>query len=160
MTMPPSPSTPSPERGAIRTLVDDLRELPWSVEISNEFSAAESELAALEARDADFAEAAGELLVEIPEPGTVLSKLLSANVLMRRENADLRAQLARRDEDDEGKFLAFREGLGVEIYLCGGAGTADGWRELGQFAAKLLAKHERQRIERAARVSADASKET
>jgi len=81
------------------------------------------------------------------------------NGYLREENADLRAQLAKRDEDDEDKFLAFREGLGVEIYLCGGAGTADGWRELGQFAAKLLAKHERQRIERAARVSADASKE-
>ena len=33
----------------------------------------------------DLEDAAGELLVELPEPGTVTAKLLSANVLLRRK---------------------------------------------------------------------------
>jgi len=33
----------------------------------------------------DLVDAAGELMVEMPEPGTVVSKLLRANNLMRRE---------------------------------------------------------------------------
>jgi hypothetical protein len=43
----------------------------------------------LEKYERDFAEAIGELLVDIPVPGTVASKLLAANVLMRRKIADL-----------------------------------------------------------------------
>lgn len=38
----------------------------------------------------DLEEAAGDLPVELPEPGTVVAKLLSANVLLRRENERLR----------------------------------------------------------------------
>lgn len=43
----------------------------------------------LEQYERDFAEASGELLVDVPEPGTEKSKLLAANVLMRRKIADL-----------------------------------------------------------------------
>lgn len=38
----------------------------------------------------DLKDAAGELLVDAPEPGTEKAKLVSANVLMRRENQTLR----------------------------------------------------------------------
>jgi len=43
----------------------------------------------LEQYERDFKAAAGELLVEIPEPGTEVSRLLAANVLLRRQVADL-----------------------------------------------------------------------
>lgn len=43
----------------------------------------------------DIADAAGELLVAIPEPGTEKAKLLRANVLMRRERDEARATAAR-----------------------------------------------------------------
>jgi hypothetical protein len=42
----------------------------------------------------DLSDAAGELLIEMPEPGSVMSKLLSANILLRRENDRLRSELA------------------------------------------------------------------
>ena len=54
--------------------------------------AAEERYAAMQL---DIAVAAGELLVDIPEPGTEASKMLIANVLMRRENATLRAEVER-----------------------------------------------------------------
>lgn len=43
---------------------------------------------------ADLAAAAGELMVPIPEPGTDASRMLLANVLMRRERTELRLTLA------------------------------------------------------------------
>ena len=46
----------------------------------------------VKARERDFKEAAGELMVEIPEPGTVMAKLLSANVLLRHRVANLVAK--------------------------------------------------------------------
>ncbi len=49
----------------------------------------------LEALRADLAAAAGELRVPISEmaPGTLVAKLVSANVLLRRERDDLRSAL-------------------------------------------------------------------
>jgi len=40
----------------------------------------------------DLKDAAGDLPVELPEPGTPMAKLLSANVLLRRENEKLRRE--------------------------------------------------------------------
>jgi hypothetical protein len=48
--------------------------------------------AEIEALREDLRLAAGELLVPIPEPGSDMSRLLSANVLLRRENERLRAE--------------------------------------------------------------------
>jgi hypothetical protein len=42
---------------------------------------------------ADIEAAAGELLVDIPEPGTDAARMMSANVLMRRELEDVRHRL-------------------------------------------------------------------
>lgn len=47
----------------------------------------------------DLAEAAGELLVPLPEPGTPVAKLLAANVILRRENENLRRRLERPTSD-------------------------------------------------------------
>lgn len=51
----------------------------------------------VEAHERDFKDAAGSLVVELPEPGTVQAKLVSANVLMRRQIADLLAGADRGD---------------------------------------------------------------
>lgn len=48
----------------------------------------------------DLSDAAGELLVDVPEPGSVVAKLLTANILLRRENDKLR------DENHELRQLA------------------------------------------------------
>lgn len=45
-----------------------------------------------DAARADVIAAAGELLVPIPEPGSVLARLLSANAIMRRERDEARAR--------------------------------------------------------------------
>jgi hypothetical protein len=42
---------------------------------------------------ADMEAAAGELRVPLPEPGTDMARLVSANVIMRRERAALREAL-------------------------------------------------------------------
>lgn len=47
----------------------------------------------------DMEDAAGELLIEIPEPGSVASKMLMANVLMRRERDTLRSEVQRLTEE-------------------------------------------------------------
>ena len=38
------------------------------------------------------------------------------------------------------RLRAFVDGLGVSITLCGGGGTPEAWKELGEFAAKLIRK--------------------
>ena len=43
----------------------------------------------LAARERDLEDAAGDLPVEIPEPGTPLARVLAANALLRRQVADL-----------------------------------------------------------------------
>jgi hypothetical protein len=43
----------------------------------------------------DIEDAAGEYLVDLPEPGTPVAVLLSANILMRRENERLRGEVER-----------------------------------------------------------------
>jgi hypothetical protein len=47
--------------------------------------------ARLDRHEADLAEAAGELMVPLPEPGSVAAKLMRANTIMRRERDTLRA---------------------------------------------------------------------
>jgi hypothetical protein len=41
----------------------------------------------------DMEDAAGELLMPIPEPGTDIAKLMSGNILLRRENERLRHKI-------------------------------------------------------------------
>lgn len=48
----------------------------------------------------DTADAAGELLVPIPEPGTMVAKLLAANAIMRRERDDARATAREKARDE------------------------------------------------------------
>lgn len=52
----------------------------------------------LAGRETDFRDAAGEVMVPVPEPGTDMAKLLSANVLLRRELADARVELVSQSE--------------------------------------------------------------
>lgn len=47
----------------------------------------------------DLKAAAGEYLVPLPEPGTTVAKLLSANVLLRRKNEELRRKAGRSSGD-------------------------------------------------------------
>ena len=79
---------------ALRTLVAKARETVRVVQAQRDILLAQQK-ALLTARDAlrtrlaqmetDIRDAAGELRVEMPQPGTVTAKLLSANVLLRRE---------------------------------------------------------------------------
>ncbi len=48
-----------------------------------------------EAHEKDVRDAAGEYLVPIPTPGTPMAKLLTANVLMRRDDQRLGAEALR-----------------------------------------------------------------
>lgn len=65
----------------------------------DEAAALRAQVATLQAeRDvlaADVAKAAGELLIEIPEPGSLTAQLLLANVAMRRERDAARADVER-----------------------------------------------------------------
>ncbi len=72
-----------------------------------------------EAFERDFADAAGELLVDVRDcrPGTVAGKLLSANVLMRRDLAEMRE-----------RFISHRNDL--HVALC----DRDGWRARAEKA--------------------------
>jgi len=73
----------------------------------------------------DLEDAAGELLVDIPKPGTVTAKLLSANVLLRRENETLRNETLRlresleknRDEHYRREENAIAEGARTAEHL-------------------------------------------
>ncbi len=62
------------------------------------------------ARRADLAAAAGELLVPIPPPGTDAARLLTANVLMRRER-DAAREKARRLTEALAEARRLREAL-------------------------------------------------
>lgn len=60
----------------------------------------------LEAMQKDMEEAAGELPMPIPEPGTDMAKLMSANILLRRENERLRHQIIDCEEEARRKTAA------------------------------------------------------
>lgn len=66
-----------------RELIERLRQ---GLENANEL---------LQAHHKDLADAAGELMVPMPEPGTTMAKLLRANRLMRKERDDARAAIER-----------------------------------------------------------------
>jgi hypothetical protein len=65
-------------RADVLALVDELRDA---------YAALNSATDRLAAHEAELAAAAGELLVPVPTPGTDAAKLLTANVLLRRENS-------------------------------------------------------------------------
>lgn len=56
-------------------------------ELRDAYAAINSATDRFAAHEADLAAAAGELLVPVPTPGTDAAKLLTANVLLRRENS-------------------------------------------------------------------------
>lgn len=60
------------------------------IEYSNELH---GKLEALEVHQKDLEAAAGELMVDIPEPGTVIARLLRANSLMRKERDQAKSDL-------------------------------------------------------------------
>jgi hypothetical protein len=63
--------------------------------------------------NADIAAAAGELLVPIPTPGSDAARLLRANIILRQERDEARAErrAARLDRDAaEEKLAALRGG--------------------------------------------------
>ena len=131
--MPPSPSTPSPERGAIRQTLDFLAPRNAAVKsaVWEMVERARSELAALEAAV------------------VAIRTQLTAEV---KENADLRAQLAKRDDDtarldwlDENVHWTMTLGRDVASIAI-------------DFPAPASNRPLRELID-AARVSADASKE-
>lgn len=67
--------------------------------------------------ETDFAEAAGEFLVPMPEPGTPTAKLLSANVLLRRDNARLAAIVERLPKTADGVFrIPNSDGIDDEVW--------------------------------------------
>lgn len=71
-------------------------------ELRDAYAALNSASDRLAAHEADLAAAAGELLVPVPTPGTDAAKLLTANVLLRRENSRFTALVNRvRTEREE-----------------------------------------------------------
>lgn len=88
---------------------------------------AERAEALLKQREADAAAAAGECLVPVPEPGTDMARLLSANRLLKAENAHereaadrnlKRAETAERERDEARRERdeARREAAGACVY--------------------------------------------
>lgn len=56
----------------------------------------------------DLKDAAGELMVPMPEPGTDMAKLLSANVLLRQREARLREalkEIIEKCEDEDWEYM-------------------------------------------------------
>ena len=105
--MPPSPSTPSPERGAIKQCIAYCFGKMWANRGSNYLpervdTAAESELAALEALVAvkDFSNV------------TIYEELQRVEA----ENADLRAQLANAGRDIARPLDEYHEDLGPVLW--------------------------------------------
>ncbi len=64
-------------------------------ELRDAYAALNSASDRLAAHEAELAAAAGELLVSLPTPGTDAAKLLTANVLLRRENSRFTALVNR-----------------------------------------------------------------
>lgn len=72
-------------------------------------NAANKAAAALAAKDAELAkaredvtQAAGALLVELPEPGTPMARVMLANAMMRRERDDANARAERAEAEAAG----------------------------------------------------------
>lgn len=98
----------------------------------------------------DLKDAAGELLVDIPEPGSTTAKLLSANVLLRRENEKVRlegidlqareeqlleaAQQRTRERDEARKNLA------EAMHLWNGPETSEWFDGVRKEAAHQVAR--------------------
>jgi len=77
--------------------------------------------------ETDIRDAAGELRVEMPEPGTPMAKLLSANVLMRRERDGLRAALsAEQDAHDATQAKVRSLVVAVQTALATWVGSSRG----------------------------------
>ncbi len=89
-------------------------------------AAAERQDAELEQREADLAAAAGELLLPIPEPGTDMARLMSANRLLRSEldQARLDARRARQHADSLGEAVAAFRNLSAIVDRDGGHAQA------------------------------------
>ncbi len=56
----------------------------------------------------DVEQAAGELVVAMPEPGTDMARVMHANAMMRRERDALRAELAEARRDAEAARADYR----------------------------------------------------
>lgn len=101
--------------------------------------------------EADMRTAAGELLVPMPSPGTHMARLLSANVLMRRELADLRtlgasihkavaAALEARAKELDAKADAAFDGAAMygAPFPLGKADVASARRDAYRVAARIV----------------------
>lgn len=75
----------------IRALEAELAEARRGLGDLREASALQK--AELDEAQRDVAKAAGELLVEMPEPGTDMARVMIANSMMRRERDEARAAL-------------------------------------------------------------------
>jgi hypothetical protein len=83
--------------------------------------------------DADMKEAAGELLIPIPEPGTDAAKLLAANRLLRGERDRARAEMNRQVMN-----VAALRAVGMKLLEAEGDANADQVFEATRMARKVL----------------------
>lgn len=97
----------------------------------------DAQLAALqgqldEARS-DVVEAAGALLVDMPDPGTDMSRVMLANAMMRRERDTLQAQLVEARGWDVRTQLQILQASGLD-----GISHEDGWTLMETQTANTL----------------------